>query len=517
MTAQSSVRRHASRPRSRGLTVRYGPPGTPPAVDGLDLSRRGGRGPGPARAQRGRQDQHGRDPRGLPHAGCRRRAGARPRPGGRPRARCGAASGSCSRGAGSTRCSGRAGCSTSSPRYYDDPEDRRRAARPGRPRAVAATPWRHLSGGEQQRLSLALALVGRPEVAFLDEPTAGVDPEGRIVVREVVAAQRQRGMCVLLTTHELAEAETPGRPGRDHRPTGRVVAEGTPPELTAGRRAGRLAVVTLRAPAGLDTAALAGAPSARGLGQRDEHPARYRLEAGTGRGGTGASRRRWPPSWPSAVRRSRDLRTGQTLEEAYLGRSGRRPPGGQRPRPARTPHARRRRARRGRGRALMRPLLAQTGPSSPCAAPTGRPSSSRSASRWSSCSSSRRSTWSPRRGRTPPSTSSCPGSWPWPSCRRPWSRSGIGTGFERGYGVLKRLGSTPLGRPRLLGAKIVAVVAVELLQAAVLVAVGLALGWNPGGAGARGRAWVPPSAPCCSARSPSAGSGCSWPGRSSRR
>jgi len=58
---------------------------------------------------------------------------------------------------------------------------------------------------------------------------------------------------------------------------------------------------------------------------------------------------------------------------------------------------------------------------------------------------------------------------------------GIGTGFERGYGVLKRLGSTPLGRPRLLAAKIMAVTAVELLQAAVLVGVGLGLGWSPGG------------------------------------
>ena len=58
---------------------------------------------------------------------------------------------------------------------------------------------------------------------------------------------------------------------------------------------------------------------------------------------------------------------------------------------------------------------------------------------------------------------------------------GIATGFERGYGVLKRLGSTPLGRPRLLGAKIVTIVAVELLQAAVLLPVGLALGWNPSG------------------------------------
>jgi len=60
---------------------------------------------------------------------------------------------------------------------------------------------------------------------------------------------------------------------------------------------------------------------------------------------------------------------------------------------------------------------------------------------------------------------------------------GIATGFERGYGVLKRLGSTPLGRPRLLGAKIATIVAVELVQAAVLVPVGYALGWDPGGHG----------------------------------
>ena len=62
----------------------------------------------------------------------------------------------------------------------------------------------------------------------------------------------------------------------------------------------------------------------------------------------------------------------------------------------------------------------------------------------------------------------------------------IGTGFERGYGVLKRLGATPLGRPRLLVAKIVAVLAVEVLQAGVLVAVGYLLGWNPGGPGGSG-------------------------------
>jgi len=56
---------------------------------------------------------------------------------------------------------------------------------------------------------------------------------------------------------------------------------------------------------------------------------------------------------------------------------------------------------------------------------------------------------------------------------------GIATGFERGYGVLKRLGTTPLGRSRLVAAKVIAVIAVELLQALVLSVVALALGWNP--------------------------------------
>jgi ABC-2 type transport system permease protein len=60
---------------------------------------------------------------------------------------------------------------------------------------------------------------------------------------------------------------------------------------------------------------------------------------------------------------------------------------------------------------------------------------------------------------------------------------GIATGFERGYGVLKRLGATPLRRDQLVGAKIVTVVVVELVQAIVLIPVGLGLGWHPGGRG----------------------------------
>src|SRR5947207_13384556 len=57
---------------------------------------------------------------------------------------------------------------------------------------------------------------------------------------------------------------------------------------------------------------------------------------------------------------------------------------------------------------------------------------------------------------------------------------GIATGFERQYGVLKRLGTTPLGRPNLLAAKTIAILAVELLQAVVLVVEAWLLGWHPG-------------------------------------
>ncbi len=124
---------------------------------------------------------------------------------------------------------------------------------------VARTPWRRLSGGEQQRLSLALALVGRPEVVFLDEPTAGVDVQGRQVIRAVIAGLRDEGVCVVLTTHQLEEAERLADRVViiDH---GRVVADGTPAELVT-EAAGRS--IRFGAPAGIAVGDLAdrlGAP-----------------------------------------------------------------------------------------------------------------------------------------------------------------------------------------------------------------------------------------------------------------
>jgi len=94
----------------------------------------------------------------------------------------------------------------------------------------ARTPWRRLSGGEQQRTLLALALLGRPRVLVLDEPTTSVDPQGRQVIRSIIARERDRGCAVLITTHELDEAER--QADRlvimNH---GRVVAGGTLDEL----------------------------------------------------------------------------------------------------------------------------------------------------------------------------------------------------------------------------------------------------------------------------------------------
>jgi ABC-2 type transport system ATP-binding protein len=102
-------------------------------------------------------------------------------------------------------------------------------------RAVASTPYRRLSGGERQRLGFALALVGRPEVLLLDEPTAGMDPEARAAVRARIDAERAAGTAVLVTTHELPDVERLA----DRIAiivAGRLVANGTTTELAAGMR-----------------------------------------------------------------------------------------------------------------------------------------------------------------------------------------------------------------------------------------------------------------------------------------
>ncbi|HLV04905.1 MAG TPA: ABC transporter ATP-binding protein [Actinomycetaceae bacterium] len=72
---------------------------------------------------------------------------------------------------------------------------------------VARTRVRHLSGGQRQRLALACAIVGEPELVFLDEPTAGLDPQARLAVWELVRELRAEGTSIVLTTHLMTEAE----------------------------------------------------------------------------------------------------------------------------------------------------------------------------------------------------------------------------------------------------------------------------------------------------------------------
>jgi ABC-2 type transport system ATP-binding protein len=111
----------------------------------------------------------------------------------------------------------------------------------------ARTQVKRLSGGQQQRLSLAAAVIGRPDLVFLDEPTAGLDPQSRHATWDIVRGLREAGASVILTTHHMDEAERLADRVAivDH---GRLVAEGTPEQLTG--TAGQL---RFRAEPGLDT------------------------------------------------------------------------------------------------------------------------------------------------------------------------------------------------------------------------------------------------------------------------
>ncbi|WP_327099865.1 ABC transporter ATP-binding protein [Nocardia vinacea] len=135
------------------------------------------------------------------------------------------------------------------------------------------TPYRRLSGGQQQRLALACALVGKPEIVFLDEPTAGLDAQARLIVWELIDALRRDGVTVLLTTHMMDEAEQLADQLViiDH---GQIVASGTPAEVTAQGAAGQL---RFTAPPKLDLRLLKTALP-EGFSPRETMPGQYLVE-----------------------------------------------------------------------------------------------------------------------------------------------------------------------------------------------------------------------------------------------
>ena len=111
------------------------------------------------------------------------------------------------------------------PRSVDDTLDA-----VGLPPSAWRTRYRRLSGGERQRVGLAMALVGRPDVAILDEPTAGMDVEARAATRSLLEALRDDGVAILVTSHDLVDVErVADRIAILDR--GRVVAMGRPADL----------------------------------------------------------------------------------------------------------------------------------------------------------------------------------------------------------------------------------------------------------------------------------------------
>ena len=138
---------------------------------------------------------------------------------------------------------------------------------------VAKTTYRRLSGGQQQRLSLALAMIGRPELIFLDEPTAGMDAQSRLAVWDIIQAMKRDGTTVLLTTHLMDEAETLADDVAiiDH---GKLVAQGSPAELTSHEE---YPVVAVRTDRKLDVHLLNDELRALDITAEAVSPQRYRI------------------------------------------------------------------------------------------------------------------------------------------------------------------------------------------------------------------------------------------------
>jgi ABC-2 type transport system ATP-binding protein len=143
-------------------------------------------------------------------------------------------------------------------RFFDTPESAGMLLDLVGLRDAAATRCRQLSGGQKRRLALAVALVGRPELLFLDEPTTGMDPQARRATWDIVRSVTERGATVLLTTHFMDEAERLA----DRIAiidNGQLIALDTPAALT---QVGPAEAVRFTGTPGLDVRSIAALPSA---------------------------------------------------------------------------------------------------------------------------------------------------------------------------------------------------------------------------------------------------------------
>ena len=154
--------------------------------------------------------------------------------------------------------------------FYDDAEETDAMIKLVGLEEAANTRYRQLSGGQQRRLALAAALIGKPELLFLDEPTTAMDPQARHMTWDILQGLRDKGLTILLTTHFMEEAERLADRVAiiDH---GRLLALEEPRVLTATSAE----EVQFTGPAGMDTGEISRLPSARGV--REERPGFYVL------------------------------------------------------------------------------------------------------------------------------------------------------------------------------------------------------------------------------------------------
>ena len=180
---------------------------------------------------------------------------------------------------------------------------------------AAKTAYRRLSGGQKQRLALALALIGCPKLVFLDEPTAGMDPQARRATWDIVRSLRESGVTVLLTTHYMDEAEQlADRIGIIDR--GRLVAVG---DMESLRRQpdSEETTVWMVAPAGLEVAQLTELHAVNNA--REQQSGVYMLET-VDAPAVLAEVTRWAKGQRVAIR---ELRVGrESLEDIFLRLTG---------------------------------------------------------------------------------------------------------------------------------------------------------------------------------------------------